>query len=303
MIKKNRDFSIGQLILNVAITVLSLTYTIDASADTFWIQGNNQPIYGKFLSEDDQFLLIKETKDGNVFEERKILREKVQVSIINFDQAKLGALSPKNYSAYRDLAEELSSQSSDPVARMLAIRLFIVVAANCGDGERELQTSALAGLSRLAQTDDEKTRWQTLRYLFDKNAGESLPAKPAVEGPDKLTQEKMLDLVQSLRKGEPLSEIDDKVVAHWSETLSKKELIEISRANRTSPDQFRKLLQIEFQIRNPNPNVQNESETRWGPLATSRSQANNRIPSLENATPFDPRKSIFRDGKWIAPAN
>ena len=274
----------------------------NAKADTFWIKGQTEPVYGRLVEQSDDKVIVNRTIDGEQFEKVTFLREEVVAMIISHDAQRLESLDPGKLEFYRDLAEELSSQAKDPVARKLAIRLFLIAAANSDGNNDGLRASSLAGLVRLAKTEAEVSRWQTLQFLADNVNEIPLQSSSRVVRPSEDAKSKMLQIVQSLRKGDGLPPgIDDSELEPWSAICRKSELEEISRANRPSTEQLRKLLQIEFQIRNPNPDQPSAQENSWGSLAIMPSQPFAFIPNFENATEFDPHKTVFQNGQWTKP--
>lgn len=291
--------------------------TTNARADAVWLVDRSEPIFGMVVEQNDQSLRLNQTSDGINFVEVELKRAEVQSVVLNFDAARLERLSPDRLADYYNYAEELLPQAKDPVARRLAIRLFVIVAGN--SKQDRVRSAAIASLVRLANSKTERARWRMLQYLEtgspNLNAAQSQDRSGSIK--QLATEEQrrgLVQLLQSLRRGETvnLNAVDPivrKTAALWSELCPWEELQQISKSNRIGDEQLQRLVEFEYAVRqlDQQPTV-GSNEDRDSPVAASWQQLASRIeidrvkiPSIGNATEFDPRESVFRDGRWQTP--
>ena len=91
---------------------------------------------------------------------------------------------------------------------------------------------------------------------------------------------------------------------HWGHICSADELKRLSRLNRPKLSQLHQLLRIEISVLEKESKLQiveNSQQGSWGEYAQAESTLTEAIPNFLTATQFDPRKSIFREGRWIRP--
>lgn len=304
-----------QTSLIVVFTALFLVADVaPANADAIWLFGESDPIFGLVVNRDEQAMRFNQTHDGVSFKTVTLKLSSVQSMVINFDVDRLQSLSPDRLKDYRDYAEELTSQAKDPVARRLALRLFVIVAGNSKD--RRVRDAALASIVGLANSEEERRRWKTLYYLETGNQG-SMPRDPSdrTGSPAELSsvqqRRELVGLLQSLRKGETvrfesIAPSLRETASLWSEVCSWEELVQISKSNFVNDEQLQRIVAFEYEIRKidqqPAPDAHETSSpsvvASWPELANRIAIDRVEIPSIRNATQFDPRQSIFRDGKW-----
>ncbi len=134
-----------------------------ARADVVWIKGEEQPKFGRLIDQDDQKVVFQ--LHGQPETNRtEFQRTAIETLVVNFDTQRLENLSPENFADYRDYAEELAAQRKDPVARELAVRLYIIAAAG---SPGDIRQSSLKGLASLAENNQERQKWNTLRLLYE----------------------------------------------------------------------------------------------------------------------------------------
>ena len=283
--------------------------TNQVSADAIWLKGKPEPVYGWLLEQNEsqvEFKILDVGGDRRV----KFERSAIVGIVVNVDAARLERLKPTELSSYRDYAEELAIQKIDPVARELAVRLFLIASANSSG---KLRQSALKGLISLASDEKERTKWTTLQSLADQSGAVTpVGASEKKENliPDSARQT-ALRVVQLIRQGEGLDAVKvlnsagaEEALRYWLQICSVGELKRIAQLNRPTLEQLHKVLQIELSvIKNESP-VQIESATQgadWGEYALAGVDANGTIPTFRSATKFDPSKSLFRNGQWIRP--
>ena len=277
-------------------------------ADVVWVRGEDQPRYGWVLMQDDQKVVFRPVGEAETRQE-EFDRTAIEMLVVNFDRRRLENLSPENFADYRDYAEELTAQKNDPVARELAVRLYIIAAAGSND---EVRQSSLKGLVALAENDQQRQKWTTLRRLHE--TGGRVSQQPASTLSDTITPDERrqaLKVVRMIRQGNGLEAARllrqpaaKKAFRHWTHICSVDELTRISLLNRPTLSQLHQLLSIELSIVNnqSKTRITEESQARsWGEYAQAKSTIAGVMPSFRTATRFDPGNSIFRAGRWLKP--
>jgi hypothetical protein len=291
-----------------------------AFADVLWLVDDPEPKFGLVAEANDEVVRFNESVDGVNFEAVEYQRSKVTALVVNVDFKRLESLSVDRISEYRDYAEELIPQAVDPVARRLAIRLLVIVAGN-SDGKK-VRKAAIASLVRLASTKEERQRWRLLEFLeTGSNHSPSLEKlnqnRPRTSAADR---NELVALLQSLRRGEKRSLANVKLSVRetanvWRETCSWEELEQIAKVNLLRDDQLQRLVNLEYEIRrvdqgdamdgengsNANSLKTNEEQTPWNELALRSEKRKIEFPTIENATEFDSRDYLFRNGRWQRP--
>ena len=288
--------------------------------DIIWMRGNDVPVFGRIESQADQELEIRIFENGSYGEKTTIPRELVEQMVVNIDANRLARLDPAKPESYRDYAEELAAQKKDLAAKHLAQRLYLLAAANAennrtGDNRRKIaiQRSALLGLASLAESASERRRIDVLRHLLTPASLDSGPliARDPTTIPESSSRTAlMLDLVRAIRREQTqhalqlLSSPENRTIfADWREVCSLEELDQIARANRPSQVQLSQLLAIELQIvrTDSSSNIPVRQVRNWGDHAMQVSNSLGVLPTFDDVTPFDPRKSVYRNGDWMEP--
>ena len=278
-----------------------------ACADLIWVKGKEQPTVGQVLSQTEKQIQFRFINDGHYGTTQTILVSQIESLLINIDQDRLEKLSPLQPEDYSNYAEELSTQTKDLAAIELAKRLYFLAAVNSRDQQRY---SALLGLASLATENEEKRKFEMLLRL--NSSGENrLPSSNLSASVEKsFTQAEkqlMLSLVLALRQEQALqaskilkSAENREKLKRWSDHCTLKELERIATKPAPTKVQLHKLLQLELLIRQTRTET---SSTRqdWADLATKPSGSLAVLPTLANATRFDPANSIYRNGEWISP--
>ncbi|MFK7766115.1 MAG: hypothetical protein AB8B55_02650 [Mariniblastus sp.] len=297
----------------------------ETQADLVWLKGSPKSLSGWVVSSagpNESKQEIKNEIEFRVFQNERFLRartiqsDQIELVVRNIDVARLGKLSPERPSLYRDYAEELSVHKNDPAARDLAKRLFLLAAKNSTE---DLRQSSMLGLLALANSADEYNRLKTLCILAVPTMGDlkgemqnPFSIKNGLASQSKKTEEdreRMLKLVHAIRR--EMADVENSLLkdndkrksyANWEEICSVAELDQIAAAERPSRVQLAKLLAIEIQVlQSESPAVKPKQDRGWGDSATQPSAAIGVLPTFENVTRFDPRQSVFRDGKWDYP--
>lgn len=296
------------------------------SADVIWVRGQASPTYGRIESWGPENLSFRTFKDGQLGPPTSLSRNSIEQFVVNVDQTRLSKLASSQPAKYRDYAEELASQATDPVARRLARRLFLIAAAQpepnlmTAEQQSELQASALAGLYKFADSKAERKQIQRLWYLLSPTGSEVMFARPTEPTARLSTEQRnqLIELVQAIRQEKQAQTLvllatlqTEKLrsaLEPFGELCSAEELEQIAGVNRPNKSQLSKLLQLEIALLE---NLEEGSESTranslkrpkdWGDFATAPTSNLEASPSFENLTPFDPKRSIFRNGDWIRP--
>lgn len=276
-----------------------------ATADGIWIKEETEPRFGRILRQDSETVVFQPfgTSEKNEWD-----RSKIEVLVVNFDSDRLESLSLAKLSEYRDYAEELAAQKRDLVARELAVRLFLIAAFHASGDLRE---SSFVGLIDLAENEQQRQRWTTLRWLVT-GRGEL----PTGDGEDRVhaaeneATQTILNLVRAIRRGQKLDAVKwlnqpnlESMLMPWSTIVSVDELDSMARSTKLTASQLHRLVKIELSIVT-NDSLSDSAEDRktdWSEDAWAKASPDAELPSFKNITPFDPQKSTYRSGLWVKP--
>lgn len=145
------------------VIVICLT-TKPALAVIIFLQGEDEPVRGFLVRENEHALVIKEVKADGETSERTISRSDIEDTIQTVSRERLESLRPGNPDGYREYAEELAEKSKDPDARVTSLRLFLIAAHLAPD---RLGRSCLLGMVPLARNAAEKRSFRAMAYLLD----------------------------------------------------------------------------------------------------------------------------------------
>lgn len=276
------------------------------------------PVRGYLLSDDGTRLRVRVVlADGT---EKTADYDRAKVTIVHqIDTGRLQKLDkndPKSYYAY---AEQLTDKkvAADPEARYMARRLFLIAAYL--DGGR-LGHDALLRLGALAGTEEEKRRYAALAFLLapDGNAEALRPAPaprpPAADLQDfqkalqsyrtgqmayarKLANQKGVEMIFGLAPGK----MDKATFLQWCTNA------EGSAGNLPPDDALRTVLRAELWAvdqlsRGGAGETKTADDGKWSSILQARQVRPVPPLSLETIIPeVDPRKCVYRNGKWEAP--
>ncbi|MEM7454668.1 MAG: hypothetical protein AAF456_09990 [Planctomycetota bacterium] len=306
----------GYAIAFIAVVHLII---VTASGDMIIVEGREAPVYGRYagtqIDEDGKEIVVfrPHRLDQSGASRIVFARELVRTLIINIEPERLERLDPVFPAAYRDYAEELAIQSADPEARELAIRLYLIVVVS---GDEDLKNSALAGLVPLARNDEERRKFELLRFMAGGSVGGNTAAAFVARDDDPIGSlsdrsfNSILQLVRAVRRQDEVAAIDLLGIMQGSDEIEAA-LIELDcsvdelreQALSTEPLQpslLLKLLQIEQQL----VLIQSGQVTRitrnrdWAALAEEPGDYWVQLPTPENVTEFDPTRNRFRNGEW-----
>ena len=278
-------------------------------------KGASEPLVGYLVRQDENSVVVREMLEGGASREHTIRRAEIDELLITVSPERLAALDPSQPQLYREYAEELAEKARDPEARDAAVRLFHIAAYH---GEARLRTSSLRGLAGLAATPDEERRLRAAAYLHDPDHPRSLIAPPAAATAARTPQDRqaltqVLHAVRAIRQGRPSESrriLNDPSMAVHLEvlagTITREQLLALATTRPLSDASLRQLLTAEIALEQAlseaPPAAPPAAETAaWSEAA--KPGGLDPLPSLDllHLTPLDPRASVFRDGKWVAP--
>ena len=295
----------------------------DARAVVVFKKGQTQPIAGYLVRETDSEVVLRQAREGGRTEDVLIPKSEIEDLIHTIDRARLEALERDRPQEYREYADELAEKRIDPEARDTALRLY-VIAAHAGQGsgppENDLARAAMLGLIALARTPQEEARFRAAAYLADPRhdgtllRSAAIVAAPATGGSSTpATRQKLLEAVHHARRGKgdvagrliERPELAEELAA-VSSIVSKDELVRICRAKELEDAQLKTLLKLELAL-DPSlapdsaPSSAAKGDARFWSQLLKAPQPPQKPLDLEHLTEFDPRQSVYREGKWMQP--
>lgn len=294
-------------------------------ADLIWVKGKPNPMSGQIVASltGTDKIEFRSFRNGSFERKQSFSASEIEFQIKNIDASRLESLDPKRPNEYREYAEELAVQKNDTAARQLARRLYLLAAAH---STGDLRRSSLLGLIAIAESPEEYERFKMLHVLSDPETGDSsneLSATPfgmgfKQNGNSKVAETdfsetekaRMLELIYAIRRENSSKSkllLDDdgnhKVFQKWKAYCSLAELKRIASAQRPSKVQLAKLLSIEIQILNSDTTdiTYPVRSKAWSDHASRPSSTIGVLPTFENATRFNPKQSVYRDGRWEEP--
>ncbi len=287
------------------------------AAAIMFLKGSDEPLHVLTIREDAGSVVVGLPQPNGTFTERVYEKRNIEDFIRTVDARRLAELSPERPSAYRDYAEELAEKKVDPDARAAALRLYVIAAHL---DPKNLGRSSLLGMTALARSPLEERRIRALSYLLDPAHDARLlkestaTARPT--GDDETGRETLLSMLRSLRKGQGAiarrtAERDEAkaiFLAH-GDGLTQKEFIALCRTPPPLPaEQLARVIRLELALSggaSATAGTPDKAEGRslvsWSTALSTGDVAPIAPLSLETLTEFDPRLSVYRDGKWTAP--
>jgi hypothetical protein len=295
--------------------------TSPAAAAIMFLAGSDEPLHVLTIREDAASVVVGLPQADGTFTERVYEKRQIEDFIRTVDAKRLAELSPEKPSAYRDYAEELAEKKADPDARAAALRLYVIAAQLDPDN---LGRSSLLGMTALARSPLEERRIRAMSYLLDpahdasvlKGGGSSPTASTTAEG-DASGRESLLSMLRLLRKGQgPIArrtaerKESEAIFAQHGRGLTQKQFLALCRGGQTlAPEQLARLIRLELALSGGAASAADDEPA--GGKSTARPSWSEAISSgdtkpiaplsLETLTEFDPRLSVYRDGKWTAP--
>ncbi|MFW6169667.1 MAG: DnaJ-like cysteine-rich domain-containing protein [Planctomycetota bacterium] len=194
----------GVLTLATLVVVVGCLATQPAWAVLVFLKGEDQPIRGYLVREDEDEIVISQPQaDGTTTRQEIISRSDIDDVIRTVSADRLESLRPSEPDAYREYAEELAEKKKDPDARIMSLRLFLIAAHLAPD---RLGRSCLLGMVPLARSNSEKRRFRAMAYLLDPAHDArtlSMPVETNVDNPslDPEQAELIVLALRTLRQG------------------------------------------------------------------------------------------------------
>jgi hypothetical protein len=207
----------------------------------------------------------------------------------------------------------LAEKKADPDARAAALRLYVIAAHLDPD---KLGRSSLLGMTALARTPQEERRIRAMSYLLDPAHDASALKQEtrvtvAASDDEAAARESLLSMVRSLRRGQASiarRQAERKEAAPLFEKfgrgMTQQEFLALCRAAPPlPPDRLARLIRWELALEGAaTEEAKSPSELpSWSSAIATGDDKPIRPLTLETLTEFDPRLSIYRDGKWVTP--
>ena len=310
------------------LAAAALFVASSAHAAVVYKKGSSEPIAGYLVREDDREVVLRQSREGGVTADVAIPKSEIEELIHTVDPARLAALDPARPQDYREYADELAEKRLDPEARDTAMRLY-VIAADLGSrarqssggmdsGEFSSDLAPLLGLIALARTPEEEARFRAAAFLADRRhdagllrpptpiASTAAPANPAA-------QQKLLEAVQLIRRGKGdvagrmmlQPEIASELVLARA-IVTREEFSRLCKTRELDDAELKTLLKLELALETalsppePTGTSQSNATRAWSQLM-ARPQPPQRPLALVHLTEFNPRQSVYREGKWVEP--
>jgi hypothetical protein len=239
------------------------------------------------------------------------------------DPARLASLDPDRPQDYREYADELAEKKLDPEARDAALRLY-VIAAHVGEASRlpkdDQAHAAMLGLIALARSPEEEARFRAAAYLADPRHDPALlrpasgVAPPRAAGSsDQAARHKLLEAVHHARRGK--GDVAGRLIERpemaaelesVASIVTKDDLLRICRTKDLDDGQLKTLLKLELALdatlapESASSSAAQGDARSWSQLL-KKPQPAQRPLNLAHLTEFDPRQSVYREGKWVEP--
>jgi hypothetical protein len=277
-------------------------------------KGSTTPIMGYIVRSDDTTVVLREPLPQGAPRDHTFSREEIDELLITVSPERLAALDPAEPKLYREYAEELSEKQRDPEARDAARRLFAIAAFHSTGADRK---SAVLGLAALAQREEEQRKLRAAAYLYDPAHSKTLLAPPAEA---KLAETKadpgtlagVLAALRTLRHGRPSeakaaleAPAARQALAALESIITPAELPAALKESVLSDASLRKVLLAEMALERTLGEATSKSSATapasWSQALQAGGPAP--LPSLEidRLTEFDPRETVYQDGKWTKP--
>ena len=304
-------------ILLIAVTAVLVASF--AHAAVVYKKGSTQPIAGYLLREDDREVVLRQSREGGRTEDVAIPKSEIEDLLHTVDPARLASLDPARPQEYREYADELAEKKLDPEARDAALRLY-VIAAHMGQGSRmsDAGHGPMLGLIALARSPDEEARFRAAAFLADPRHDRALlrtptPIASTAAPANPSAQRKLLEAVQLIRRGKGdvagrmilLPEVAAELALARA-IVTREEFARLCKTQQLDDGELKTLLKLELALETalsppaPTTTSQSNATRAWSELA-ARPQPPQMPLSLEHLTEFNPRQTVFREGKWVEP--
>ncbi|MBI2480501.1 MAG: hypothetical protein HYV60_18300 [Planctomycetia bacterium] len=270
-----------------------------------------EPIRGFLIREDGVQIEVHEPLPGGDVRKHIVPRVSIDDMIRAVEPERLAALNPEAPEGYRSYAEDLAGKTEDPEARVMAIRLYLI-AAYLEPGK--LGRGCLLGMAGLARTPSEERAFRAMAFSLDPDHDPSLLKTPkataaeftGLKDEDRHALRTALQLLRSGKLVEARRHFQRPPVqaaaTYYDHALSKSDYQEANgAAGRLSPHLLRKFLTLEIALSTTSPTESIDEApafTPWSQLVARDDTQPVQPQTLTTLTEFDPRQSIYREGKW-----
>ena len=274
-------------------------------------KNQDEPIRGFLIHEDGIHIEVHEPLPSGEVRKHVLPRVSIEDIIRAVEPERLAALTPESPEGYRSYAEDLAGKTEDPEARAMAIRLYLIAAYL--DPE-ELGRSCLLGMAGLARTPKEERAFRAMAFSLDPDHDPSLLKAPKTtvadfSGITDNDRQALRTALQLLRTGK-LEEARryfqrpsvQAAATYYAHIISESEFQEAMRAaGRLTPRLLRKFLTLEITLSTTSPTTVSDEPLAfapWSQLVAREDTQPTISQTLTALTEFDPRQTIYRDGKW-----
>ena len=176
-----------------------------AAAVTIVLKDGGETIRGILVRKSPTGVTIDVVQSDGEKKRREISMSQIELILDPIKKERLEELNRDRPQSYRDYAEELAEKKSDPDARAMAIRLYLIAAQLA---PADLGKSSLLGMAALARNETEQRRFRAMVYLLDERHDKRLlqtaPSKPPTASApvtDAATA-RVVQALQKLRRGQ-----------------------------------------------------------------------------------------------------
>ncbi len=191
-----------------AVALLAASWVLAvgrASAVTIVLKDGGETVRGVLVRKHPSGVTIDLVQSNGETTRRDIPMSQIELILDPISKDRLAELSRDKPHSYRDYAEELAEKKSDPDARAMAIRLYLIAAHLA---PTELGRSSLLGMKALARSEPEQRRFRAMVYLLDDRHDRRMllanTAKPATDADEPATDaatSRVIQALQRLRRG------------------------------------------------------------------------------------------------------
>ncbi len=272
-------------------------------------RGRSEPTIGRLVRQDERSIVILIPQADGSQITREILRSQIEELIVVVYQDRLAALRPENPAEYRDYAEELAIKRKDPDALVTSLRLYLIAAYLAPE---TLGHSCLLAMIALARDPGEERRFRAMAFLLDPKHDRRILRTTEEDRAEEVIDEGrhgLLQAVRATRRGQR------RAALQWLERPSVHQELE-KYQDLICPEQFRswddeippamlrRLLTVEWLLGRAEDAADSLSADRslaWSQIARQREFAPVVPLTLDTLTEFDPRESIYDQGRWRRP--
>ncbi|MDA1049072.1 MAG: hypothetical protein O3C40_01150 [Planctomycetota bacterium] len=297
--------------LTILIFLVLGSISVPCRAVIVFQKNQDEPIRGFLIVENAVHIEVHEPLPNGGVRKHILPRVSIDDIIRAVDPDRLAALKPEAPEAYRSYAEDLAVKTEDPEARAMAIRLYLIAASLAPD---ELGRGCLLGMAGLARTPREERAFRAMAFSLDPDHDPALLKPPkmtvsAFAGITEADRKALLTALQRLRTGQ----LDDArryfsrppvqaAATHYSHLISESEYQEAIRAEgRLAPRLLRKFLTLELTLLATTATeaiAEPSDPSPWSQLIARDDTLPASPQTLAELTEFDPRQSVYREGKW-----